>query len=105
VGLSKWFRVLPFNNYLRLHSVIEANAWLSCMTFPILAPFEQISVAEQILEISIKLHNVAIFKYQCRTPDLALNSMRLDRFVNEAQVGTWVFHLLGIEVFAKRNES
>ena len=41
---------------------------------------------------------------QCRTPNLALNSMRLDRFVNEAQVGTGVSHLLGIEVFAKRDE-
>jgi hypothetical protein len=26
----------------------------------------------------------------------ALNSIRLDRFVNKAQVGTRVFHLLGI---------
>ena len=41
---------------------------------------------------------------QCRTPDIALNSMRLDRVINEAQVGTGIFHLLGIEVFAKRDQ-
>jgi hypothetical protein len=42
---------------------------------------------------------------QCRTPDLALNSMRLDCIINEAQVGTRVFHLLGIQIFAKSDES
>ena len=41
----------------------------------------------------------------CRTPDMALNSMRLDRVINEAQVGAGVFHLLSIQVFAKRDES
>ena len=40
----------------------------------------------------------------CRTPDLALNSMRLDRVVNEAQVGPGVCDLLSIQVFAKSDE-
>ncbi len=41
----------------------------------------------------------------CRTPDLALNSMRLDGVVDQAQVGARVFHRLGIQIFAKSDES
>ncbi len=40
----------------------------------------------------------------CRTLDLALNSVRLDRLINEAQVGTGVFDLLGVQAVAKSDQ-
>ncbi len=43
------------------------------------------------------------FRLSCRTPNLALNLMWLDRFVNQTKVDTGVFHLLSIEVLAKRD--
>jgi len=46
----------------------------------------------------------AAHRPQRRTPDLALNSMRLDEVVDEAQVGARVFHLLGIQVLAESAE-
>ena len=40
----------------------------------------------------------------CRTPDLAPNSMRLDRLKHEAQLGAGVDRPLGVEAFAQRDE-
>ena len=42
--------------------------------------------------------------YHCRTPDLAPNSMRLDRLKHEAQLGTGVDRPLGVEAVTKRDE-
>jgi putative NADH-flavin reductase len=41
---------------------------------------------------------------QCRTPDIAPYSMRLDRLVDEPQVGARVLQLLDIEMVAKGDE-
>jgi transposase-like protein len=42
--------------------------------------------------------------FHCRTPDLALNSMRLNRLVNETQLGARVVRLLGIQAVTKSDE-
>ena len=81
----------PFSRGLLLFFLRERCEELLAFRHPALTAQDQVVAA-------------ALFVAHCRTPDLAPNSMRLDRLKHEAQLGAGVDRPLGVEAFAQRDE-